>query len=219
MGTVLEQLPPAYPLQDARKNLSDIIGKALFANQSTVITRSGKNAAVVISFEDYERFRQLEDQYDGEMAMKRLAAGGKRYSLEEVEAELGLGTEWCVGRFKPTSGWIGFVITPDFLRMKTQTGNSSEERTYTVQFDEAALRDLKKMTKQASELVIKTAKGLATNPRPMGVESLTQFKGLFRIRAGNYRIVYTIEEDKLVVLIVAVADRKEVYDVVERRFS
>lgn len=83
----------SYPLQDARKCLSDIIGKALFANQSTIITRSGKNAAVVISYEDYERFRQLEDQVDGELATKRLAAGGKRYSQDEVEAELGLNTD------------------------------------------------------------------------------------------------------------------------------
>lgn len=83
----------AYPLQDARKHLSDIIGKALFANEATVITRSGKKAAVVISYDDYERYRQLEDQYDGELAMKRLATGGKRYSLEEVEAELGLNVE------------------------------------------------------------------------------------------------------------------------------
>ncbi len=82
-----------YSAQDARKNLSEIIGKATFGNQPTIITRSGKNAAVVISYEDYERFRQLEDQYDGELAMKRLAAGGKRYSLEEVETELGLDSE------------------------------------------------------------------------------------------------------------------------------
>lgn len=103
--------------------------------------------------------------------------------------------------------------------MKTQNSEQPDETIYTVQFDEAALRDLKKMTKQVNELIVKTAKGLATNPRPVGVETLTQFKGLFRIRAGNYRIVYTIENDKLVVLVVAVADRKEVYDVVERRYS
>ena len=79
-----------YTAQDARKNLSEIISKAAFANEATVITRSGKNVAAVISYDDYERFRELEDQYDGELATKRLAAGGKRYSLEEIEAELGV---------------------------------------------------------------------------------------------------------------------------------
>lgn len=80
----------AVPLQDARKNLSEIIGKALFANQSTVITRSGKNAAVVISFEDYQRYRELEDKFDGELATERLAQNNKRYSLDEAKALLGL---------------------------------------------------------------------------------------------------------------------------------
>ena len=83
----METSPHVYPLQDARKHLSDIIGKAVFANQTAIITRSGKNAAVVMSYNDYERYRQLEDQFDGELATKRLAEGGKRYSADEVKAE------------------------------------------------------------------------------------------------------------------------------------
>ncbi|GAB3642432.1 type II toxin-antitoxin system Phd/YefM family antitoxin [Spirosoma arcticum] len=76
--------------QDARKNLSDIISKAAFANEATVITRSGKNVAAVISYDDYERFCQLEDQLDGELAMKRLAEGNKRHAWDAVKAENGL---------------------------------------------------------------------------------------------------------------------------------
>ena len=73
--------------QDARKNLSEIISKAAFANEATVITRSGKNVAAVISYDDYERFCQLEDQIDGELAMKRLAEGNKRHSWSDVKAK------------------------------------------------------------------------------------------------------------------------------------
>ncbi|WP_198175362.1 type II toxin-antitoxin system Phd/YefM family antitoxin [Spirosoma telluris] len=76
--------------QDARKNLSEIISKAAFANEATVITRSGKNVAVVISYNDYERFCQLEDQLDGELAMARLAEGNKRKSWKDVKADNGL---------------------------------------------------------------------------------------------------------------------------------
>jgi len=76
--------------QEARKNLSDIISKAAFANEATVITRSGKNVAAVISYDEYERFCQLEDQLDGELAMKRLAEGNKRHSWNEVKAAHGL---------------------------------------------------------------------------------------------------------------------------------
>lgn len=76
--------------QDARKNLSEIISKAAFANEATVITRSGKNVAAIISYDDYERFCQLEDQLDGQLAMKRLAEGNKRHSWDDVKAKHGL---------------------------------------------------------------------------------------------------------------------------------
>ncbi|MBO0947278.1 type II toxin-antitoxin system Phd/YefM family antitoxin [Fibrella forsythiae] len=76
--------------QDARKNFSDIISKAAFGKEATVISRSGKNVVAVISFEDYEFYQQLEDKLDGELAVARLAKNNKRHSLEEVEAKLGL---------------------------------------------------------------------------------------------------------------------------------
>ena len=79
-----------YTAQDARKNLSEIISKAVFANEATVITRSGKNVAAVISYDDYERFCQFEDQIDGELATKRLAEGNKRHAWSDVKAESGL---------------------------------------------------------------------------------------------------------------------------------
>ena len=76
--------------QDARKNFSEIVSKAAFGKEATIITRSGKNVAAVISFEDYEFYQQLEDKLDGELATARLAKESKRYSTEEVKARLGL---------------------------------------------------------------------------------------------------------------------------------
>jgi len=73
--------------QDARKNLSEIISKAAFANEATVITRSGKNVAAVISYDDYERFCQLEDQLDGELAQERLNERNKRHVWDDVKAK------------------------------------------------------------------------------------------------------------------------------------
>jgi len=51
---------------------------------------------------------------------------------------------------------------------------------------------------------------LADNPRPHGSEKLTDKKGL-RIRVGNYRIVYDVQDRQLIVEVLKVADRKEVY--------
>jgi prevent-host-death family protein len=79
-----------YSAQDARKDFSEIVSKAAFANEATVITRSGKSVAVVISYDDFEFYRELEDKLDGELATARLAKKGKRLSLEEVKAKHGL---------------------------------------------------------------------------------------------------------------------------------
>ncbi len=62
-------------------------------------------------------------------------------------------------------------------------------------------------------------KSLADNPRPVGIESLTNYKGLFRIRSGNYRIVYMIDDEGMIVIVVVIGDRKLVYDLVERRYG
>ncbi|MCF0054038.1 type II toxin-antitoxin system RelE/ParE family toxin [Dyadobacter sp. LJ53] len=52
---------------------------------------------------------------------------------------------------------------------------------------------------------------LMNNPRPQGVRKLENFTNSYRIRIGNYRVIYSIEDDKLLIEVVKVADRKEAY--------
>ena len=52
---------------------------------------------------------------------------------------------------------------------------------------------------------------LASQPRPKQAKKLAGMDDLYRVRAGDYRIVYTIEDKKLIVLVVRVAHRKEIY--------
>jgi mRNA interferase RelE/StbE len=54
--------------------------------------------------------------------------------------------------------------------------------------------------------------GLKENPRPRGCVKLKGEGDFWRVRVGDYRVVYTIEDDKLVVLVVRVAHRKDVYN-------
>ncbi len=54
-------------------------------------------------------------------------------------------------------------------------------------------------------------KMLQHHPRPQGVKKLTGEDYLYRIREGDYRIIYTIQDKELIVLIVKIGDRKEVY--------
>ena len=51
---------------------------------------------------------------------------------------------------------------------------------------------------------------LADDPRPPGCQKLSG-QDRYRVRQGNYRIIYSIEDDKLIVLVVKIGDRKDIY--------
>jgi mRNA interferase RelE/StbE len=59
--------------------------------------------------------------------------------------------------------------------------------------------------------LVEAADALASNPRPHGVKKLQGDENLWRIRVGAYRIVYEIHDDRLVVLVIRIGDRKDIY--------
>jgi mRNA interferase RelE/StbE len=68
--------------------------------------------------------------------------------------------------------------------------------------------------KQDAALQIKLVavlRKLAENPRPPKAKKLKGLDELYRVRVGNYRIVYTIEDKKLIILVVRIAHRKDAY--------
>ncbi len=58
--------------------------------------------------------------------------------------------------------------------------------------------------------IIDSIRGLAHDPRPQGVKKLTGRAG-WRIRVGNYRVIYEIHDDRLLILVVSVGHRQDVY--------
>lgn len=71
---------------------------------------------------------------------------------------------------------------------------------------------MSKLPQAIRSRVIARAEALADNPRPHGVKRLTNAEqGTYRVREGDYRIVYDIEDDVLLVLVVRVGHRREVY--------
>lgn len=68
-----------------------------------------------------------------------------------------------------------------------------------------------KIPKKVLQKVVKKIKGLAFDPRPPGCEKLSS-EERFRIRQGDYRIVYTIEDEKLIVIVVKIGHRRNVYN-------
>jgi len=65
-------------------------------------------------------------------------------------------------------------------------------------------------TKKDRQRIVSRIRKLSFDPRPPGCEKLTT-KERYRVRQGNYRIIYSIEDKKLEVIVVKVAHRKNVY--------
>jgi mRNA interferase RelE/StbE len=87
--------------------------------------------------------------------------------------------------------------------------------TWRVEFDRDAARDLRKLDVQAQRLILRYLReriATAEDPRRFGHALTRDLKGLWRYRVGAYRIVAAIEDDRLVVLVVTVSHRREVYD-------
>lgn len=83
---------------------------------------------------------------------------------------------------------------------------------YRIEYSKDIEKDLSKLPKNEITKILAKIDSLGDNPRPIGVKALQgNLKGLYRIRSGNYRIVYQIKDDKLEILVVRVASRGHVY--------
>ena len=83
--------------------------------------------------------------------------------------------------------------------------------SYRTEFTSSATRDFSKLTEDIRQRLMPKIDALAHDPRPMGVQKLQGRENRYRIRVGDYRIVYEIQDEILVVLIVRVGHRREVY--------
>lgn len=84
--------------------------------------------------------------------------------------------------------------------------------TCRVEVAPAALRQLRKLDPPARRRVQAAIELLAEQPRPGGAKKLVGGEGEWRVRTGDYRIVYEVHDSVLVVLVVAVGHRREVYE-------
>lgn len=82
---------------------------------------------------------------------------------------------------------------------------------YSVMLAPSAERQLKSFSVPIQKRLAKRMKSLQDTPRPQGVKRLAGVEDLYRIREGNYRIIYTIRDKELIVLVVKIGHRKEVY--------
>lgn len=85
-------------------------------------------------------------------------------------------------------------------------------KRYALEFTPKALRALRKIDRPVVEQIRAATEALRDEPRPAGVKMLTGMHGVLRIRvAGDYRVLYTVNDDRLIVLVVDVGHRRQIY--------
>ena len=82
---------------------------------------------------------------------------------------------------------------------------------YEIQILKTAKREIAELAVPLRKRVGTAIDGLATEPRPHGVESIAGMTDYYRVRVGDYRIVYEVQDAVLIVTVTRVRHRREVY--------
>ncbi|MBQ1196974.1 MAG: type II toxin-antitoxin system RelE/ParE family toxin [Spirochaetaceae bacterium] len=83
-----------------------------------------------------------------------------------------------------------------------------------VEYSESALKQLKKLDKQFQKAIIQEMNLIATleNPRQKGKGLKSNLSGLWRYRVGDYRVICKIQDDKILITVLKVGHRRNIYD-------
>ena len=82
---------------------------------------------------------------------------------------------------------------------------------YEVVVQPSAARELRKLPQEIRKRIGRKIDALSNDPRPADAKVLQGSEGFLRVRVGDYRIVYTIREKTLIVMIVRIGHRREIY--------
>ncbi len=86
-----------------------------------------------------------------------------------------------------------------------------ERRRFEIRLTRAAERGLAALDKAILHRADAAIRGLAVDPHPSGSKKLHGADDLYRIRVGDYRIIYRVEDENLLVLVVSVGHRRDIY--------
>ena len=82
---------------------------------------------------------------------------------------------------------------------------------YKIEWKHSARKELKRLEKKIIPRIIEAVEALSKNPYPPGFRKITGAEHTYRIRIGEYRIVYSVESKRLIIEIIRVGHRKNVY--------
>ena len=82
---------------------------------------------------------------------------------------------------------------------------------YSIEFDKSVKKTLSKLPNEVIKKILDAIAELADDARPNGCKKLQSSGDYYRIKVGNYRVIYEINDGELLILVVEIGHRKEVY--------
>lgn len=82
---------------------------------------------------------------------------------------------------------------------------------YRIEVSATAQKQIRKLNKADQIRVLRAIQNLAKEPRPPGTRKLRGYEDVYRIRVGTYRILYSIESGRLLIIVLKVGHRRDVY--------
>jgi mRNA interferase RelE/StbE len=83
--------------------------------------------------------------------------------------------------------------------------------TYKIEWKRSATKELEKLPRLMISKIVSAVDNLSSDPYPQGVRKLVGTEASYRIRIGDYRVLYNIIENKLIIEVIRVGHRKDVY--------
>ncbi len=83
--------------------------------------------------------------------------------------------------------------------------------SYEIEVSRSAEKQLRKLPRSEQERIVQAILPLAQNPIPRGARKLSGYDDVFRIRVGHYRILYSVSGGTLVIIVLKIGHRRDVY--------
>ncbi|MDZ8030480.1 type II toxin-antitoxin system RelE/ParE family toxin [Nostoc sp. DedSLP04] len=103
------------------------------------------------------------------------------------------------------------IQSPGTKLKENSTCPDQNEAIYKIEFKNSARKQFLKLPPEIQIQINPIITNLAFDPRPSGVKKLKGSTDQYRIRSGDYRVLYKIQDSILLILVLAVGDRKEIY--------
>lgn len=82
---------------------------------------------------------------------------------------------------------------------------------YLIEYSKTVKKDIKKIPRSDLQQIVEKIYKLSIDPRQSGIKKLSGTRDLYRARCGDYRIIYEIRDNELVVLVIKIGHRSDVY--------